>query len=117
MLPLTQDEVFRQIKQKAKRKQHKKTAFTSGVVTKLLKDLYNPDLRGSLFFSRTAMVIVGASSLQPRRATRSWDNVLFKIIVLVTLTKGPALLVFIFVVFVLEDLYVFLFTCVSILSY
>ncbi|KAI4636184.1 hypothetical protein J4E83_001138 [Alternaria metachromatica] len=50
MLPLTQDEVFRQIKQKAKRKQHEKTAFTSGVVTKLLKDLYNPDLQRSLFF-------------------------------------------------------------------
>jgi hypothetical protein len=46
----TQHEVFHTIQDKAKRKQENGTVLTQAVITKYLKDLYNPHLRGRLYF-------------------------------------------------------------------
>jgi hypothetical protein len=50
MSQLTQHEVFQTIRQEAKRKQEEGTTLTKAVITKYLKDLYDPHLKGRLYF-------------------------------------------------------------------
>jgi hypothetical protein len=49
MSRLTQVQVFQAIREKVKRKQEEGTEFTSGVITKLLRKLYDPNLDGPLY--------------------------------------------------------------------
>jgi hypothetical protein len=50
MSSLTQDQVFQKIQGKIKRKYEDEKAFSSGVITKLLKELYDSNLQGPLVF-------------------------------------------------------------------
>jgi hypothetical protein len=50
MSSLTQDQVFQNIQGKIKRKYEDEKAFSSGVITKLLKELYDSNLQGPLVF-------------------------------------------------------------------